>query len=145
MNDQEFLMWIHARLTEVHGENPHVDYMHKLRAVIMTTREDKFSHNVYTSDNLEELRRAMTKQNEAAPTRSVGVHRLVMRYRQWLVRRHAKRLYHRLWNANDIVMVERHGAIVKQQNKPYWKELEACADVITAAAIATKRAFDPDE
>lgn len=59
MNDQEFLMWIHARLTEVHGEDPHVDYMHKLRAIIMTTPEDKISPNVDTSNNLEELRRRL--------------------------------------------------------------------------------------
>lgn len=34
MKDREFLIWLHSRLERVHGENPNVDYMHKLRAVI---------------------------------------------------------------------------------------------------------------
>jgi hypothetical protein len=36
MNDREFLIWMHERLTEVHGESPLVDYMHKFRAIIST-------------------------------------------------------------------------------------------------------------
>jgi len=34
MNDREFLMWLHERLVDVHGDNPLMDYMHKLRAII---------------------------------------------------------------------------------------------------------------
>jgi len=34
MSDREFLMWLHERLTEVHGESELMDYMHKLRAII---------------------------------------------------------------------------------------------------------------
>jgi hypothetical protein len=34
MKDREFLIWLHARLEHVHGENPLTDYMHKLRAII---------------------------------------------------------------------------------------------------------------
>lgn len=33
MTDSEFLMWIHARLEKVHGENRLVDYMQKLRRI----------------------------------------------------------------------------------------------------------------
>lgn len=44
MTDSEFLMWIHERLINVHGENRVFDYMWKLREI---------------SDNLKE------KQNES--------------------------------------------------------------------------------
>lgn len=33
MTDRQFLEWIHDRLEHVHGENPSVDYMVKLRAI----------------------------------------------------------------------------------------------------------------
>jgi hypothetical protein len=39
--DKEFLQWIHDRLINVHGENEHFDYMHKLRAVIDRTPPDQ--------------------------------------------------------------------------------------------------------
>jgi hypothetical protein len=35
-SDVDFLLWLHARLVEVHNENPNADYMHKLRAIILT-------------------------------------------------------------------------------------------------------------
>jgi len=34
MKDRDLLIWIHERLEHVHKENPLIDYMHKLRAVI---------------------------------------------------------------------------------------------------------------
>lgn len=34
MKDRDFLLWIHDRLTAVYGEDPLMDYMHKLRAII---------------------------------------------------------------------------------------------------------------
>lgn len=37
MKDRELLVWLHARLENVHGENPHKDYMHKLRAIAAAT------------------------------------------------------------------------------------------------------------
>jgi len=46
MNDKEFLQWIHDRLENVHGENALVDYMHKLRAIINATDENKLTPNV---------------------------------------------------------------------------------------------------
>jgi hypothetical protein len=39
--DREFLSWLHTRLTVIHGEDPNYDYMHKLRAIISATPEDK--------------------------------------------------------------------------------------------------------
>ena len=36
-----FLMWIHARLEHVHGENHLMDYMHKLRAIIAEIPADR--------------------------------------------------------------------------------------------------------
>lgn len=34
MDDKQFLMWIHDRLVNVHGENELFDYMHRLRSII---------------------------------------------------------------------------------------------------------------
>ena len=34
MYDKDFLLWLHDRLVYKHKENPEVDYMHKLRAII---------------------------------------------------------------------------------------------------------------
>ena len=34
MTDKSFLIWLYERLLYVHKENPYVDYMHKLRAII---------------------------------------------------------------------------------------------------------------
>ncbi len=56
MEDQEFLMWLHERLTEVHGESPHVDYMHKLRAIIRATDPEKITPNTCTANDLEALK-----------------------------------------------------------------------------------------
>lgn len=35
MNDQQFLWWLHERLVKTHGEREMVDYMHRLRAIIV--------------------------------------------------------------------------------------------------------------
>ena len=43
MTDQEFLMWIHERLCNVHKENHLVDYMHRLRFVIVNLPRDQMS------------------------------------------------------------------------------------------------------
>lgn len=50
MKDKEFLLWIHNRLVEVHGENPYFDYMHKLRAIINNTDHEKFTPNFISTD-----------------------------------------------------------------------------------------------
>ncbi len=36
MTDQEFLCWIHERLEYQNGDNPLMDFMHKLRMIIQT-------------------------------------------------------------------------------------------------------------
>jgi len=46
MNDKDFLIWLHKRLENVHNENPNYDYMHKLRAIIANTPNDRFTPNV---------------------------------------------------------------------------------------------------
>jgi hypothetical protein len=46
MGDRKFLQWIHDRLRYVHHENPNVDYMHKLRAVIKATPDWQQTPNV---------------------------------------------------------------------------------------------------
>ena len=43
MTDREMLIWIHQRLVKVHGEDPLVDYMHRLRAIIEATPPDRRS------------------------------------------------------------------------------------------------------
>ena len=53
--DREFLMWIHSRLVEVHGENDCIDYMHKLRAIIRSIPKDKMTPNINSCNSLKEL------------------------------------------------------------------------------------------
>lgn len=43
MKDQKFLMWIHERLEIRHRENPILDYMNKLRAIIAATDPEQDS------------------------------------------------------------------------------------------------------
>lgn len=45
MTDKEFLSWIYARLVKVHGEEPLMDYMHKLSAIISATPADRVTAN----------------------------------------------------------------------------------------------------
>lgn len=52
MKDKAFLIWIHQRLVKVHNESPAFDYMHKLRAIIRATPEDKVTLNI-ASDTSE--------------------------------------------------------------------------------------------
>ena len=59
MKDRDFLIWIHARLTDVHNENPMLDYMHKLRAIIYSIPEDQLSPNLVVANNLEELEKVL--------------------------------------------------------------------------------------
>ena len=54
MNDKEFLLWIHQRLNQVHGENKNADYMWKLRAIIANTPENQITPNVMVSLNISE-------------------------------------------------------------------------------------------
>lgn len=54
MNDREFLIWLHYRLVEIHGEHPYVDYMWKLRSIIETMPEDQLTPN-NCSKSIQEL------------------------------------------------------------------------------------------
>ena len=57
MNDREFLMWLHERLENVHGEDDCYDYMHKLRAIIKATPANKVTPNMGTGNSLNDTRR----------------------------------------------------------------------------------------
>lgn len=46
MCDRDFLVWIHARLKQVHGENPNVDYMQKLSSIINSMDLKRHSPNI---------------------------------------------------------------------------------------------------
>lgn len=55
MKDRDFLIWLHRRLTEVHGESEIVDYMHKLRAIIKSTDKNKVTPNSGTGNSLDAM------------------------------------------------------------------------------------------
>lgn len=55
MKDKDFLIWLHERLTDVHGESTYADYMHKLRAIIRDTPDDRISKNCNTGNGLADL------------------------------------------------------------------------------------------
>ena len=52
MKDKDFLEWIYSRLKNVHGENPNVDYMHKLRAVCKSTDPGKETLTILNETNV---------------------------------------------------------------------------------------------
>lgn len=55
MNDRDFLIWLHQRMQYVYKEDPLKDYMHKLRAIILSTPEDKCTPNNLPYNSLDEL------------------------------------------------------------------------------------------
>lgn len=66
MYDRDFLCWIHERLEQVHGENRHVDYMHKLRAIIADTPPERVTPNDGRGKNsLDKLRGFLTNPKVA--------------------------------------------------------------------------------
>lgn len=51
MTDQQFLAWIHERLKCVYDENTMLDYMHRLRSIILSMSPDfKASNTANTGD-----------------------------------------------------------------------------------------------
>ena len=56
MKDRDFLIWIHERLTKVHGEDELVDYMHKLRAIINATNPNLTTPNCCLENSIKELK-----------------------------------------------------------------------------------------
>ncbi len=61
MPDKEFLEWIYLRLKR-HGENPNVDYMHKLKNIIKNYDPVKVTPNILegNSDKKTSKRRTVT-------------------------------------------------------------------------------------
>jgi len=55
MKDVDFLIWIHERLENVHGENPYTDYMNKLRSIIAAMPQNQYTPNVTTFNGVGEL------------------------------------------------------------------------------------------
>ena len=55
MKDRQFLALLHERLQYVHKENPHFDYMHKLRAIIKNTPEYQTTPNRASGNTLEDV------------------------------------------------------------------------------------------
>lgn len=55
MNDREFLLWLHHRLEVVHHEDPLFDYMHQLRAIILSIPPDQTSKSFSGGNSIEEL------------------------------------------------------------------------------------------
>lgn len=45
MRDRDFLIWIHERMTCVHGEAHHIDYMGKLRSIIAAMNPEQETPN----------------------------------------------------------------------------------------------------
>jgi len=64
MNDKEFLLWIHQRLSQVHGENKNADYMWKLRAIIANTPDDKVTPNLMINLNMLEDGISLSKRHD---------------------------------------------------------------------------------
>ena len=65
MTDREFLVWIHQRLINIHGEDPLVDYMGKLRSIIAKTPGNKTTPNDGAGgNNIEDLMRRLEKAPE---------------------------------------------------------------------------------
>lgn len=55
MKDREFLCWLHARLVNVYKENPTMDYIHKLRAIIYSMPPEQESFATLPVNNLDQL------------------------------------------------------------------------------------------
>ena len=49
-------------------------------------------------------------------------------WREASKRRQAKKLYNKLWQANDIILEQRHHSLIKNRNAEYFSLLEHLAD-----------------
>jgi hypothetical protein len=64
MTDREFLIWLHQRLVNVHGESPFITHMHHLRDVIYGMPKEKNSiGNVVTMHSNEVLDEIRAKEH----------------------------------------------------------------------------------
>ena len=62
MNDRDFLIWVHERLVNVHGEDRLVDYMHKFRAIINSIDKDRVTENVQCLNSIDDLRQEVEER-----------------------------------------------------------------------------------
>lgn len=53
MTDRQFLEWIHARLEFIHGENPNVDYMLRLKRIIAAMEEPRIRIELEQGEEVE--------------------------------------------------------------------------------------------
>lgn len=67
MKDRDFLVWLHERLEYVHKENPHVDYMRKLRAIILATSAEQETPNLAVANNLDDVKAMLARMEAPAP------------------------------------------------------------------------------
>lgn len=74
MKDRNFLMWIHERLVNVHGENERYDYMHKLRSIICATPKDQDTPAMSSclANSLDELRKWIDSVSENQDASSIS-------------------------------------------------------------------------
>jgi hypothetical protein len=60
---------------------------------------------------------------------------------EWSCKKKAKRLYRRLWKANEIILHERHSSLNSKDNVEFWAELEECADAIEGVICIVRKRF----
>jgi hypothetical protein len=82
-----------------------------------------------------------SKTDQEATTGSGRLKRGVMFFREHIQKRRAKRLYRRLWKANEIILSERHSSLHEKHNKQFHSELEDCADQIEKSINVVRRVF----
>lgn len=59
MKDREFLIWLHERLHDVHGEDELFYYMHRLRTIIASMPPNRYSPNTEVYNSLKELQQSL--------------------------------------------------------------------------------------
>lgn len=57
MSDREFLIWIHARLSSHYGDSELLDFMRRLRAIILSTPKDRTTESAAICNGHEDLMR----------------------------------------------------------------------------------------
>ena len=64
MNDRDFLIWLHERLVNIHGENDCYGFMHRLRNIIANTPAAQKSPAV-VSNSLTDLKKHINEKEKA--------------------------------------------------------------------------------
>ena len=62
MKDRDFLIWIHERLVRW-GDNPHIDFLHKLRCIIAETPEEKETPNTSRWNSIDALKKELNESS----------------------------------------------------------------------------------